>query len=328
MLVLPAVVGLICFIYGLGSHGVDSARRDICSDDIGNTTIICRQCSDKICPFAKLQNSCLYASLTVVFDNAATVFFSLFMSIWAVVFLELWKRRQAELCWNWGVTDVEFEEESIRPEYQAAVKTRRINPITGVEEPYLPTLDKLHRLFTSIATVMFMVCIVLSFLSGIIFYRILGPLTRVPQIQEGALVAPILNSISAAVLNAIVILALEKFYERLAWYLTEREFPRTDNDFETSYTYKVFIFQFINYYAALFYIAFLKGKIYGPPNETGIKDRCDPAGCLIDVCIQLAIIMVGKQLISNFIEIGYPMLQNWWRRRKNVEETENNLYTR
>jgi hypothetical protein len=35
-------------------------------------------------------------------------------------------------------------------------------------------------------------------------------------------------------------------------------------------------------------------------------DVCDPAGCLSELCIQLSIIMVGKQLLNNFLEILYP----------------------
>ena len=35
-------------------------------------------------------------------------------------------------------------------------------------------------------------------------------------------------------------------------------------------------------------------------------DICDPAGCLSELCIQLAIIMVGKQVWNNFMEYLFP----------------------
>jgi len=50
---------------------------------------------------------------------------------------------------------------------------------------------------------------------------------------------------------------------------------------------------------------------------------CDPAGCLSEVCIQLAIIMVGKQCFNNFVEILSPKLWNWWRKRTQVAATKN-----
>ncbi len=36
------------------------------------------------------------------------------------------------------------------------------------------------------------------------------------------------------------------------------------------------------------------------------SDVCDPAGCFYELCIQLMIIMVGKQLFNNFVEYLLP----------------------
>lgn len=51
-----------------------------------------------------------------------------------------------------------------------------------------------------------------------------------------------------------------KVYDILALKLTELEYHRTQTNFDNSYTLKVFLFQFINYYSSLFYIAFFKGR--------------------------------------------------------------------
>ena len=42
----------------------------------------------------------------------------------ATTFLEMWKRRQAILKWEWDLSDDEDVEE-IRPEFEANVKSRR-----------------------------------------------------------------------------------------------------------------------------------------------------------------------------------------------------------
>ena len=34
--------------------------------------------------------------------------------------------------------------------------------------------------------------------------------------------------------------------------------------------------------------------------------QCNPAGCLFELWLQLAVIMVGKQIFNNFIEIIIP----------------------
>lgn len=35
-------------------------------------------------------------------------------------------------------------------------------------------------------------------------------------------------------------------------------------------------------------------------------EECDPAGCMVELVIQLAIIMCGKQFWNAFIEIAWP----------------------
>ena len=68
----------------------------------------------------------------------------------------------------------------------------------------------------------------------------------------------LLISLSAATLNLIAIVLLNKAYGYIALWLTNFERPRTQTDFEDSYTFKVFLFQCINFYSSLVYIAFFK----------------------------------------------------------------------
>lgn len=83
MLVYPAIVGTLCFLYGLAS--IDSAdntpSKEICAENgVGNLTL-CPLC-DKACSYQRLYDSCLFARLTYLFDNPSTVFFAIFMSFW------------------------------------------------------------------------------------------------------------------------------------------------------------------------------------------------------------------------------------------------------
>ena len=45
------------------------------------------------------------------------------------------------------------------------------------------------------------------------------------------------------------------------------EMHRTQSDFDDNLTFKVFIFQFINFYSSIIYIAFFKGKFVGYPGH-------------------------------------------------------------
>lgn len=47
-------------------------------------------------------------------------------------------------------------------------------------------------------------------------------------------------------------------YHHLALWLTNQENPRTQTEYEDSYTFKIFLFEFMNFYSSLIYIAFFK----------------------------------------------------------------------
>ena len=77
--------------------------------------------------------------------------------------------------------------------------------------------------------------------------------------------ARLLTSLTASSLNLIVIIVLNKLYEYVALWLVNFEQPRTQTDFEQSYTFKMFCFQFINFYLPLIYIACF--KVQSVPKE-------------------------------------------------------------
>ena len=107
---------------------------------------------------------------------------------------------------EWDLQHVEEDEEP-RPEFEASVKTFRMNPVTRRREPYIPTLSKAIRFAATGSMVFFMVintiffifiqikfsqisyvsflqiCVVLSAVLGTIIYRI----SIVTVIYEGGL---------------------------------------------------------------------------------------------------------------------------------------------
>ncbi|XP_076642651.1 anoctamin-4 [Halictus rubicundus] len=328
----PAIVGLLCFMYGVGSmeSSDNIPSQEICNRNIAGNITLCPIC-DRACDYQTLGDSCIFSKLSYLFDNPATVFFAIFMSFWATTFLELWKRRQAVIIWEWDLQNVESDEEP-RPEFETTVKTFRINPVTREREPYLPTWSKALRFCATGSIVFFMICVVLGAVLGTIIYRI--SLVSVFYSSGGPFLkkhAKIFTSMTAAIVNLIIIMILTRVYHRLARWMVNMENPRTQTEYESSYTFKIFLFEFVNFYSSLIYIAFFKGRFYVHPGDANARtsnfvriktDVCDPAGCLSEVCIQLAIIMVGKQCLNNFVEILSPKMWNWWRKRSHVAATK------
>lgn len=74
-----------------------------------------------------------------------------------------------------------------------------------------------------------------------------------------------LMPVTAGFLNLICIIILNYIYNILAEWLTEMELQRTQTEYDESLTLKIYMFQFVNYYSCIFYIAFLKGKFVGYP---------------------------------------------------------------
>ena len=60
------------------------------------------------------------------------------------------------IVWEWDLTNFD-EEEQTRPEFEAHVKTSRINPVTKKAEPYLPSWSKLYRVTLTYSFVLTMV---------------------------------------------------------------------------------------------------------------------------------------------------------------------------
>nr|XP_058937920.1 anoctamin-4 isoform X5 [Kogia breviceps] len=289
--------------------------------------IMCPVC-DKYCPFMRLSDSCVYAKVTHLFDNGATVFFAVFMAVWATVFLEFWKRRRAVIAYDWDLIDWEEEEEEIRPQFEAKYsKKERMNPISGKPEPYQAFADKCSRLIVSASGIFFMICVVIAAVFGIVIYRVVTVSTfaafKWALIRNNSQVA---TTGTAVCINFCIIMLLNVLYEKVALLLTNLEQPRTESEWENSFTLKMFLFQFVNLNSSTFYIAFFLGRFTGHPGaylrliNRWRLEECHPSGCLIDLCMQMGIIMVLKQTWNNFMELGYPLIQNWWTRRKVRQE--------
>ncbi|XP_068257270.1 anoctamin-4 [Nyctibius grandis] len=324
MLFPAAFIGLFVFLYGVTTLNHCQVSKEVCQ---ATDIIMCPIC-DKYCPFMRLSDSCVYAKVTHLFDNGATVFFAVFMAVWATVFLEFWKRRRAVIAYDWDLIDWEEEEEEIRPQFEAKYsKKERMNPISGKPEPYQAFADKCSRLIVSASGIFFMICVVIAAVFGIVIYRVVTVSTfaafKWALIRNNSQVA---TTGTAVCINFCIIMLLNVLYEKVALFLTNLEQPRTESEWENSFTLKMFLFQFVNLNSSTFYIAFFLGRFTGHPGaylrliNRWRLEECHPSGCLIDLCMQMGIIMVLKQTWNNFMELGYPLIQNWWTRRKLRQE--------
>ncbi|CAL8242190.1 unnamed protein product [Merluccius merluccius] len=326
MLALAAVVGLGCFIYGYKTQATSTWSKEVCDPEIGGAIEMCPQC-DRECTYWRLNSTCEASKKLCIFDNFGTLVFAVFMSVWVTLFLEFWKRYQAELEYEWDTVEFLEQEEQLRPEYEAKCVHERINPITRTKEmvPYT-ACGRCIRLSLGIGTVLFWILLILASVVAIIVYRLavffaFSAKLRAQDLKEleplKEYVTPqMATSVTASIISFVVIMILNILYERVAILITDFELPRTKTEYENSLTLKMFLFQFVNYYSSCFYIAFAKGKAVGYPKEPVYllgkfrNEECDPGGCLIELTTQLTVIMGGKAIWNNIQEVLLPWVKN------------------
>lgn len=330
MLIPASIVGVICFFYGWSTLQYDKVTADICNETLFSNVRMCPLCSSK-CGFWEMSDSCSSAKVAYLFDNPATVFFAVFMSIWATVYLEMWKRYSARITYRWDLSNFDKFEEYPRPEYLAKIskgEKKKLNVITKMYEPYVPFWRKqLPYTALSVGIVCFLVLVALASVLGVIVYRVILRTALAKNENESISDNSLLiTSSTAAGFNLICILLFNFVYGRVAYHLTELEMPRTQTDFDNSLTLKMYMLQFVNYYSSIFYIAFFKGRFASHPGDLvddggfagRTQEECGTGGCLVELAIQLAIIMVGKQALNALVEMSGPWF-DWclhrWRLR-------------
>ncbi|XP_062350197.1 anoctamin-1 isoform X6 [Cinclus cinclus] len=339
MLIPASIVGIIVFLYGCATVDENIPSMEMC--DQRNNITMCPLC-DKTCSYWKMSSACATARASHLFDNPATVFFSVFMALWAATFMEHWKRKQMRLNYRWDLTGFEEEEEAVkdhpRAEYEAKVlekSLRKEHKHKETDKEKLTWKDRFPAYLTNFVGIIFMVGLTFAIVFGVIIYRIsTAAALAISSTPSGRSSVRVTVTATAVIINLVVIIILDEVYGCIARWLTQIEVPKTDKNFEERLIFKAFLLKFVNAYTPIFYVAFFKGRFVGRPGDyvyifhSFRMEECAPGGCLMELCIQLSIIMLGKQLIqNNLFEIGIPKMKKFIRylklkRRRSLDHEE------
>ncbi|XP_055754929.1 anoctamin-1-like isoform X3 [Salvelinus fontinalis] len=330
MLIPAAIVGAIVFLYGCATVDNDIPSMEIC--DARNNITMCPLC-DRACSYWKLKTACGTARASHLFDNPATVFFSIFMALWAAMFMEHWKRRQMRLNYIWDLTGFEEEEGHHRAEYEIQVmqKTLKKQDMSPKDKKVkLTCTDRAPAYMTGLFTMLFMVGVTFVVVFGVILYRI--SIRAALHMSSNPTARTNIRATvkgTAAVINLVIIIIMDEVYGALARWLTLLEVPKTDKSFEERLIIKTFVLKFANAFSPIVYLAFFRGRMVGRPGDyvyvigSYRMEECAHAGCLMELCIQLCITMLGKQLIqNNLFEIGIPKIKKLIRQRKSEMDSQ------
>uniref|UniRef100_A0AAX7UEW2 Anoctamin n=1 Tax=Astatotilapia calliptera TaxID=8154 RepID=A0AAX7UEW2_ASTCA len=312
MLIPAAIIGVIVFLYGCATVDDNIPSMEIC--DPRNNITMCPLC-DQACSYWKLVTACGTARASHLFDNAATVFFSVFMALWGEYkLLSKYIGNNQKIC---------------RPPTNKVLshpghRSLRSSEQKTDEKVKLTCTDRLPAYLTTVVMMGFMIIVTFVIVFGVILYRI--SIRAALHMSSHPVVRYNIRATvktTAAIINLIIIIILDEIYGAIARWLTRLEVPKTDKSFEERLIFKTFILKFVNAFTPIVYLAFFRGRLVGRPGNylyvvgSYRMEECAHAGCLMELCIQLCITMLGKQLIqNNLFEIGLPKLKKMLRRRK------------
>ncbi|KAM8715564.1 hypothetical protein ACLKA7_002591 [Drosophila subpalustris] len=219
------------------------------------------------------------------------VLFSLFNVAWASLYLEAWKRYSVELAFRWGTLSTPPELlEPPRPLYKGPLEE---NNVTGRLEPKeAPAWHRrAFRYLVSFPVIGLCLCLVFVVMFLMLRFQDWWD-SKLPE--ESVLCC---LSVIPKVLLAGAITLMDEAYFKLAVWLNDRENYRLQSKYENHLIAKVALFQFVNSFLSLFYIAFYLR------DEDKLKE-------------QLAGLLISRQIIGNLRESAIPYFLEQWKLAK------------
>jgi hypothetical protein len=213
-------------------------------------------------------------------------YFACFMAMWATIFLEYWKRKENLYAMRWGMTGFEAEEQT-RPQYKGE---EIASPVTGKKYLYFPRQEANIRLIKSVTVITGFIALVIAVVGSIFILKLV--LSQIRAMTWGSIQ---MAGIIASIANAVQIQVMNMIYGDVAIKLTNFENHRTDTEYEDALIAKTFVFQFVNSYASLFYIAFVKPFIV-------TLDPCLES-CMSELQTSLGTIFITRLAIGNITEV-------------------------
>ena len=266
--------------------------------------------------------------------------YSVFLAIWSIMLLESWKRLEWGLKFLWGSEGFEKDEKP-REKFDGVPEE---NLLTGaVTLVYGNTKGRIVKITLSLSLTMALMALNGVLLFQAIGLQGKQSMQEVVQPVRGLNETAVGNStdwaagnltdwdvgrnstwvvvnrtgigfvdrnfysLLAGVLNLFIIVVFGGLYQSLAEKLTDWENHRTQTEWDDALTVKSFMFQFVNNYFTLFYIAILRQF----PNPFGPANPCQESSCMDDITSQLFIIFCGKIFLAKIVDTSKPFIKHY-----------------
>lgn len=184
-------------------------------------------------------------------DYDKYVIFASINLIWSTVILEVWKRSCSRMTYRWGTLIMKRQFEEPRPGYHGVLG---INPVTGRSEPLYSSYKRQLRIYL-VSMPFVCLCLYFSLYVMMIYFDMETWAMEVHE-SSGSMWSSILLYVPS-IIYAIVIEIMNWLYRYAAEFLTSWENHRLESSYQNHLILKVLVFNFLNCFASLFYIAFV-----------------------------------------------------------------------
>ena len=183
------------------------------------------------------------------------LFFCVLHLLWAFSFSEYWKRQSNELSYEWGTNVLTGGNAAPRANYRGELV---IDSVTGQLEPYYPRWKTLVKLYLVSVPIVIVCMLAAAWLMLESFWKE-ALVVEMTSSWSDHFFSYLLKSVLVAMpslIYAVLVWLGNHVYRKLANKLTEWENHRTESQFERNRVTKVLLFEFVNNFLSLFYIAF------------------------------------------------------------------------
>ncbi|XP_050306991.1 anoctamin-10 [Anthonomus grandis grandis] len=208
-------------------------------------------------------------------------FFCVFNVIWVTTFLELWRRKSNELAYKWGTIGMTSMDEP-RPGFKGVMG---IDAVTGKVCPQSPRFMTYVKMY-GVSLPVVIICMILAYYFMLFSFWAEDYLKQMNEPDSYLIMVP-------SNVYSIMVVIISEYFKVFATYLTEWENHRTQSQFERHRVTKLVLFEFVNNFLSLFYIAFV------------IKD-------IEMLRSQLQTMLIISQAINNFQEVFMPLGMNYY----------------
>lgn len=217
-----------------------------------------------------------------------------FLATWGTAFLKYWDQKEQIFNYIWGTESFQRSE----PDSESFVPDGYVTLVFNKKLPYVSVTKAIFKNAVSYI-VLFSMLLVIVVGVYLIFYFKMVFIEKYPEKQT-------LIGVLTAVANTVLIAVMSNLYYLIAYKLNDWQNHRKDYLKMNALAVKIILYEFVNNYYPLFYIAFIKKSTFFGKEKEQCYGFEGNDSCLEEIEIQLYTTLLINFAL-NFIEIGLPL---------------------